>query len=216
MDQWLSLLEFENGKEEQLNAYKPMLRTLQDESDRGCVLVAQAYLDEALEELLRVKFETDPRIVKNAVDPLLKGSGPLSTFYSRIRLAYALGLLNHSTYDILEDIRVLRNKFAHQRGPAQLTDSRVTGILDRLSIEAKRFAVAFSEVMHDQVQEIESKAEELSISTDIPNGLSARRIQFMFCFAIILGEIQDTITKLSQQVPMPGIGYGDYGYFGRK
>jgi mannitol operon repressor len=39
---------------------------------------------------------------------------PLSSFSSRIKAAYCLGLISHSMYYDLETIRKIRNKFAHK------------------------------------------------------------------------------------------------------
>jgi len=83
------------------------------ESDRGCVLVAAAYLDESLFELFHATFSQDSVCQKKAVDPMFTGLGPLSTFSAKIKLAYALELIDADIFSSLETIRKIRNEFAH-------------------------------------------------------------------------------------------------------
>ena len=84
-------------------------KELQKESDRGCVLLASAYLDECLKELLEANTIED----KEAFINLSSGSGGLATFSSRIDLSYLLGLISHETRRHLNIIRRIRNEFAH-------------------------------------------------------------------------------------------------------
>ena len=77
------------------------------ESDRGCVLVAAAMLDELLADLFR-KF-----LRPGTADELLKQGSPLGFFSSRIQMAYAMGIINKEARDDLEIIRRIRNDAAH-------------------------------------------------------------------------------------------------------
>lgn len=87
--------------------------TLSTESDRGCVLVSAAHLDEELKNLLR-GFLVDPCA---AADGLLSTSGPLGTFSSRIDMCAALGLLSPDACRELHLVRRTRNDFAHVADP---------------------------------------------------------------------------------------------------
>ena len=60
------------------------------ESDRDCGLMAAAYLDEALKDMLASYMVNDKRLIKD----LFNGQGPLATFSSRINIAFALGKLS--------------------------------------------------------------------------------------------------------------------------
>jgi DNA-binding MltR family transcriptional regulator len=86
-----------------------MRSTLARETDRGCVLVAAAYLDDNLAELLRAFFIADA----SAADELLENNRPLGTFSSRIQACRALGLLSSTECRDLDLIRRVRNEFAH-------------------------------------------------------------------------------------------------------
>ena len=92
------------------------LAILQDElehsaSDRSCVIVAAAYIDELLEYLLK-NFLYSPSSEKEDKD-LFSGYGPLSSFSSKILLSYRLGLISNYEYKTLQIIRKIRNTFAH-------------------------------------------------------------------------------------------------------
>ena len=92
------------------------LAILQDElehsaSDRSCVIVAAAYIDELLEYLLK-NFVYSPSSEKEDKD-LFSGYGPLSSFSSKILLSYRLGLISNYEYKTLQIIRKIRNTFAH-------------------------------------------------------------------------------------------------------
>ena len=83
--------------------------TLSSESDRGCSLMAAAYLDMQLGELLKAFLVDDKRLVNE----LFRHTGALGTFSSRIDLAYSLGLISKGDRRNLHLIRKIRNDFAH-------------------------------------------------------------------------------------------------------
>ncbi len=82
---------------------------LDAETDRGCALMAAAYLADQLEVLLRRTFVDD----KDVNDELLRPLGPLGSFSGRIEICYALGLLPNQTRRDLHLIRKIRNDFGH-------------------------------------------------------------------------------------------------------
>src|SRR5690349_18522305 len=73
-----------------VNAFR---KALTSESDRGCALFAAAYLDVSLSDLLYVSFIES----KNIETDLFKGTAPLSSFSSRIKLAFYMGLISKAT-----------------------------------------------------------------------------------------------------------------------
>jgi DNA-binding MltR family transcriptional regulator len=86
-----------------------LLKELQEGSDRATAILAGVYLDEQLSQVLKGFLIED----KNIEDALFGPDRPLGTFSSRIKMAYALGLLNGDVYHDLETIRDIRNVFAH-------------------------------------------------------------------------------------------------------
>jgi DNA-binding MltR family transcriptional regulator len=82
---------------------------LTKESDRGCALFAAAYLDTALSDLLYCSFVESKKIEVE----LFEGTAPLSSFSSRIKLAFYLGRISAECRADLDTIRKIRNDFAH-------------------------------------------------------------------------------------------------------
>ena len=79
------------------------------ESDRGCALMAAAFLDDQLSLLIKEFLVQDQKVVS----PLFESNGPIATFSSRISLSYALGLIPYNAYRELNLLRKIRNEFAH-------------------------------------------------------------------------------------------------------
>lgn len=100
--------------------------TLNAETDRGCALMAAAYLDDQLGELLRAYLVDDSKTADELFGPL----APLGTFSSRIDLAYMLGLVGPHARRELHLIRKIRNEFGHKYKPMTFEDP---GIKSRCS-----------------------------------------------------------------------------------
>lgn len=93
-----------------LTNWKGFYEELQNESERGAVIIAGAFLDAQLKDLITKFFIDEPKTVEGLLDT----DRPLSSFSSRIKVAYCLGLISKSMYDDLNAIRKIRNNFAHQ------------------------------------------------------------------------------------------------------
>jgi DNA-binding MltR family transcriptional regulator len=106
---------------------------LRRESDRGCVLVGAAILEEGLDALLTAGFVEEKIVAKASIGPLFAAGGPLGSFWAKIQLAHALGLLSSDTHHDLESVRRLRNRFAHYRESVSFSDADVIAAVDRLS-----------------------------------------------------------------------------------
>ncbi len=107
------------------------------ESDRGCVLLGAALLDEALEETLRAAFRNDAA-ARRDVQSLFKAAyAPLRSFAVKAQLAFALGLISRRVFDRITIIRQLRNAFAHSHGHLDSNrrrpSSRATAVVWRSS-----------------------------------------------------------------------------------
>ena len=87
------------------------------QGDRGTALIVAAWVDDALEAVIRSRFRPD----KPLADDLLRPDGPLGSFSARIKLAYMLDLLEHLARKDLDLIRKIRNDFAHARSDLRFT-----------------------------------------------------------------------------------------------
>jgi DNA-binding MltR family transcriptional regulator len=84
---------------------------LDRETDRGCALLAAAFLDDVLDVMLRAAFVD----VGDAVSKILGTGRPLESFGARTHLAYCIGLLGNDVYADINLIREIRNDFAHRQ-----------------------------------------------------------------------------------------------------
>ena len=76
------------------------------ESDRACAVLGAALLDARLESLYN-------RRLHSFKDELLSNSGPLGAFSARIKVACALAWIGEDVRFDLDQIRSIRNEFAH-------------------------------------------------------------------------------------------------------
>ena len=83
--------------------------TLDVESDRGCALMAGAYIDDRLKRLISESFVHDKDIHRE----FFNFSGPLGGFSARITYAFLSGKLSKAEYRDLNLIRKIRNDFGH-------------------------------------------------------------------------------------------------------
>ena len=86
-----------------LNAFSGPFRA---ESDRACAVLGAALLDARLESLYE-------RRLRHSKEELLSSNGPLGTFSARIRVARALAWIGEDVRYDLDQIRSIRNEFAH-------------------------------------------------------------------------------------------------------
>lgn len=111
----LALFRMRDQLDKQIDAVFAFRHSLTGESDRGCALMAAAFLDAQLDQLLRRTFVANEHIAEDLLGP----SKPLGTFSSRIDLAFMLGFLSEHERRDLHLIRKVRNDFGHD--PSLLT-----------------------------------------------------------------------------------------------
>lgn len=94
------------------------------------MLVAAAYLDEALEELLVAVLVDDIPVTKR----LLDYPGGCSSLAARCDLTYCMGLIGKDVYEDIRRITKIRNQFAHSKSEATFEKSDVANICRRLNV----------------------------------------------------------------------------------
>jgi len=90
------------------------------ETDRGVALLGAAFLDDALNLMLRAALVDDA----DAVNRLIGPGRPLETFGACTHLAYCMGLIGPDLYADINLIREIRNDFAH-RQPTQFDQAEL-------------------------------------------------------------------------------------------
>ncbi len=122
------------SESERQAAATQLIDLLLDESDRGCVLVAVAAMDSALDDLLRSYFEDRAsrgreslgKARQNAIEWLFEGQlPPLGNLVVKAKLAFLFGMLNDAEFELLEVFRGLRNDFAHIPDQLVLTKDHI-------------------------------------------------------------------------------------------
>ena len=101
-----------------------------DAPDRVLAIVGAAYLDTAIEQLLRGALVDDA----DEVNLLLGREGALSGAAARLRAAWCLGLISVAMRDDLRLIVRVRNLFAHEYAVASLDHPEAKKLLARFSI----------------------------------------------------------------------------------
>lgn len=106
---------------------------LSKESDRGLIMVSASFLNDALEGLLHAKFCVINRKPKSVLNALFNSFGPLSTFSAKINMAFAIDLIEKWMYEDLENLRKLRNEFAHGIRPLLFDSDEVRKLTEKLA-----------------------------------------------------------------------------------
>ncbi|WP_143499341.1 hypothetical protein [Pseudomonas sp. Irchel 3H9] len=109
------------------NALQETLTSLLDETDRGSVVLAVAWLDEALSKVINKALVPTP----NNKELLLKPGQPIGDMGTKIILAYRLGLIPKNLVESLNLCRKLRNDFAHIASNLSFS---TPSIIDRVSV----------------------------------------------------------------------------------
>jgi DNA-binding MltR family transcriptional regulator len=123
---------FPLNENERIERQESVLKALCEESDRGSVLVGAAILDDCIEVLIRTYLSSKPHVIKNAILPLFQNLGPMSSFWSKIRFAYAMDLIDEWAFRDLEIIRDIRNAFAHYCKPVDFSNQDIINKTENL------------------------------------------------------------------------------------
>lgn len=135
-------------------------------TDRSRSLVAGALLDGCMEELLANHFV---KLSKSERDAIFRSeNAPLATFAAKTRICHALGYIEGHTRDLLDDIRKIRNVFAHTVDNLNFGDLKLDKLFDRLrrTVHAKQdlpnwriFILAVTTAMLEILQHDAKRAE---------------------------------------------------------
>jgi DNA-binding MltR family transcriptional regulator len=161
-----------------------LLETMAVETDRGCVLVAHAGIDDALEALLREYFKkaTAPHDRTKEINFLLENEPipPIGSFGVRIRVCYVLGLFSERVFLSLRRLNDLRVAFAHGAQPVELTKKDIEKFPDIRGL-------SYDDVLGSIVISEKVFREHLSISES--KKFSRPRMEFMKRMSVLWLEI---------------------------
>jgi len=118
-----------------------LARKLSLESDRGCVLVAAAAIEEEMVRLLKAHFtaQSAPDDTSGISDWLLAARPipPLQSFWVKASLCRVLGLVSAEVYKQLEVLRDIRNAFAHISEPVEITAAEANNFIGSAAWEVE-------------------------------------------------------------------------------
>jgi hypothetical protein len=112
---------------DQLSAF---LEEFQKETDRAAAVLAVAYIDDRLKELLLSKFVGS----QNFVEDLFSAERPLSSVSAKVSVAYAVGLVSLPVAQDLHLIRRIRNDFAHKVHGLSFRTPEITSRVNEIRI----------------------------------------------------------------------------------
>lgn len=101
--------------------FNEFLIEFQRESDRAAAVLAAAYLDDLLKQLLLASFVDDSKHCRGLVEP----ERALGSFSARISTCFAMGLITASERIDLDHLRWIRNRFAHKLHGLTFKDSAI-------------------------------------------------------------------------------------------
>lgn len=149
---------------------------LGEKLERPLIIVGSSKIDDLLYNILS-KLLLLP--IKIDEEDLLKGDNPISTFSSRIKLTYRLGIIDETLFKTLDQIRKVRNLCAHSIE----FDTRKSPVREHISELRKRIT--------------SRKSFILTKTRFFPNAFrSMEELQCMFItICVILESIHEGIVK---------------------
>jgi len=119
-----------------LDCFKVFNSALADESDRGRLIAAAAWIEKFLEVKLRKEFSKGNAKARGA---LFSENGPFSSFSAKLNAAFCAGWIDADVYHDATVIRKLRNEFAHTEDPVSLNDHKARALLETLRVPHRQF-----------------------------------------------------------------------------
>jgi DNA-binding MltR family transcriptional regulator len=101
--------------------------------DRSQAIVAGALLEQGLESALESHFELNEEETRAL---FADQEGSISSFASKIKLAYALGIIENMIRSELTLIKTIRNVFAHTRAAVTFENPEIVSACDFLKLPA--------------------------------------------------------------------------------
>lgn len=101
--------------------FSHLFDTLLNESERGSIIIGTTKVEEQLEKYIRKILPNDS---KTYTKKLLDYPGVLSSFSSKIELAYAFRLIDKNLYTSLNALRKIRNEAAHSSNSFSISEIR--------------------------------------------------------------------------------------------
>jgi len=116
---------------------------IRQSSDRTAAIVLGSLVERTVEQRLLAAL---PRHDERTAERLLARDGPLSSFYGKNQLGYALGVYDETILQQLEIIRRVRNVFAHSVLPIHFETQEIIDQVKKLHRGILRHPIEFAEM----------------------------------------------------------------------
>ena len=103
---------------------------MEDNSDRAAAITIFALFDDLLLKVMQEHFDPD---IPGGFDSIFHPSAFLGTAHNRLKLALALRWVEKTTYQDINLLRSIRNRFAHHIEAKTFDDARMAGYITSLS-----------------------------------------------------------------------------------
>lgn len=103
---------------------------LEGASDRSSAIVAAAFIETRLEHIIRVRLADEPSIVEG----LLRVSGPLGSFSTKVDLALLIGVISKEAHKDLVVFKNIRYEFAHKLGSQSFEMQKIKNLCDNFKL----------------------------------------------------------------------------------
>jgi DNA-binding MltR family transcriptional regulator len=97
-------------------------------SDRAAIIILAGYLEDGLERALLSKMR---KLDEAEKEELFRTDGPIGSLSAKIKLSYALNIIEKNVSDRLHEIRELRNVCAHSMRHISFSDPALANVVKR-------------------------------------------------------------------------------------
>ena len=181
-----------------LEEFPRVFESLRKESDRGCVLVVGALLENALE--VQINARLLPKAVKEKdSDELMSRSAnsPISSFSAKINLAYRLGIFPLHERKIYHHLRELRNVCAHHIDTQNFDNNHFKDRIKNMINESEEFWNIISKAMMPRLFPDLQNANVESFVNAV-----GWRVAFEFFFSMVIAHKKISINRVARLTPL--------------
>lgn len=175
---------------------------LRKESERGCVVLAFAWMDDQLAANLR-KFLLPSAQQSEKADELLGVGRPIGDAATKIDLCLRLGILQPNTHKSLHMFRRLRNDFAHLASNISFQDQsihdRVVAIFE--NEEAMLDGLWQAMIRDEEVRKLTEQDRGKNGANILKDALGARNLFEMTAAALVSGLVSIEYALTPVKVP---------------
>jgi len=189
-------MDHDAGKDEVFGNLNRLTQILGQLDERGLVLALAAFAEEALGDLIEAFL-----ISGDPAKQLLEGfNAPLGTFSARIKMSYSLGLVTKRQYEDLDQLRKIRNEFAHKWEPISFDDQKIAAHIRALHFSSLDDVFPASPIEKVRTSLGSLLIELRSTTHQIKKRGSQAKLIGQHLIAGVVGELDDQIARCRKRL----------------